>query len=92
MMSGEQNGTKDSQTTNGLCGSHGAMLMPMMYGITMSAVTGPMTEATSSCRETSEPNPASTKAYEAKPTTNHTSAQAAVLPTSRVVELTSPVA
>ena len=62
MSIGAQNGMYDSQTTSGLSGSHGAMLTPMMYGIAITAVTGPMTAPTSSCRETSDARAARTRA------------------------------
>src|SRR3954452_3536806 len=63
MISGEQNGMNERATTSGLVGSHGAMLMPMMYGIIITVITGAVTEATSSCRDTSAASAPSASAY-----------------------------
>ena len=56
------------------------MLTPMMYGMIISAMTGAVTEPTSSCRDTSAASAASASAYDVKPTTNQTIAHRAVAP------------
>ena len=55
---GAQKGMYDSQTTIGLSGAHGAMLMATMYGTIIRAMTGLVTEPTSSWRDTRAPSAA----------------------------------
>src|SRR3954453_14907859 len=78
MIRGAQNGTKESATTSGLFGSHGAMVIPMMYGIIISVITGAVTEATSSCRDTSAASAPRASAYVVNPMMNQTTTQSAV--------------